>query len=96
MKLATNGLSHQMHEHTSHTPTASRSCRISLTRPRKGGEVMLSFSHLRELLKRQEGQTMAEYAVIIAVILVGAAVAFGTMRDGILSAISGVVSYLPT
>jgi Flp pilus assembly pilin Flp len=44
-------------------------------------------------VRSESGQTMAEYAVIIAVVLLGASVALQTMRNGILSALSGVTSY---
>lgn len=44
--------------------------------------------------KRQEGQTMAEYAVIVAVVLLGAVAAFTILRDQVLSAVDGAASLI--
>jgi Flp pilus assembly pilin Flp len=44
--------------------------------------------------RKQEGQTMAEYGVILAVIAVGVVVALGLLSNGVKNAISNVVSYL--
>ena len=59
---------------------------------------MRFFSEFRRLLvvlrDREQGQTMAEYGVILAVITVGIVAALTALSGGIQSAISGVVSQL--
>lgn len=44
--------------------------------------------------KREEGQTMAEYGVILTVIAVGCALAFGALATGIGGTIQNVVGNL--
>lgn len=44
--------------------------------------------------KKEEGQTMAEYGVILAVITVGIVAALGVLSTGIRGAITNVVGYL--
>ena len=44
---------------------------------------------------RDEGQTMAEYAVVLAVITVAIVGALTALGGGIQSALSAVTSYLP-
>ena len=44
--------------------------------------------------KREEGQTMAEYGVVLAVIAIGVVVALTALSTGIRGAITGVVGYL--
>ena len=60
---------------------------------------MLTFSDLRGLIaliwKRDEGQTMAEYGVVLAVITIACVVVFGLLSGGIQHAVSGVVNILP-
>ncbi len=59
---------------------------------------VLTFSNLRELLKsareREEGQTMAEYAVVLAVITVATVGVFTALSGGISGAISNVTGLL--
>ncbi len=59
----------------------------------------MSFSELRDLLRnlpeREEGQTMAEYGVVLAVITIGAVAVFTALAGGISGAISAVTSRLP-
>ncbi|MDQ3857877.1 MAG: Flp family type IVb pilin [Actinomycetota bacterium] len=46
------------------------------------------------LRKREEGQTMAEYGVVLAVITLGVVLALGILSGAISGAISSVVDYL--
>ena len=59
---------------------------------------MLTFSDLVELLKaarkREEGQTMAEYAVVLAVITVATVAVFTALSGGISGAINKVTGLL--
>ena len=45
--------------------------------------------------KKEEGQTMAEYGVVLAVITVGAVAVFTLLAGGITGAINKVIGYLP-
>jgi len=53
------------------------------------------FAFARDNWKREEGQTMAEYGVVLAVITLGVVVALGLLSGGIQRAIDGVTSKLP-
>jgi Flp pilus assembly pilin Flp len=59
---------------------------------------VLTFSDLVELLKaarkREEGQTMAEYAVVLAVITVATVAVFTALSGGISGAINKVTGVL--
>jgi Flp pilus assembly pilin Flp len=44
--------------------------------------------------RKQEGQTMAEYGVVLAVITVGIVVTLGLLSKGINGALNNVISYL--
>ena len=59
---------------------------------------MLTFSYLAELLKaarrREEGQTMAEYAVVLAVITVATVAVFVALSGGISNAITSVTGII--
>ena len=59
---------------------------------------MLKFSELAELLKsarkREEGQTMAEYAVVLAVITVATVGVFTALSGGIQGALNKVTGIL--
>jgi Flp pilus assembly pilin Flp len=48
------------------------------------------YFYLRGLVQREEGQTMAEYAVVLAVITIGVVVAIGTLGDNISAALDAV------
>ncbi|MGD0272651.1 MAG: Flp family type IVb pilin [Gaiellaceae bacterium] len=50
---------------------------------------------MRLLWKREEGQTMAEYGVVLAVITIACLVAFTALSGGITNAIDHVVNVLP-
>ena len=45
---------------------------------------------------REEGQTMAEYAVILGVITVLVVVTLGLLSDAIIGALSAVIDVLPS
>jgi Flp pilus assembly pilin Flp len=64
----------------------------------KGGEATLTFTDLYTYLRArfgvEEGQTMAEYGVVLAVITIGVFVALGLLSGAITSAISTVTGYL--
>jgi Flp pilus assembly pilin Flp len=52
------------------------------------------FQYLRARLQVEEGQTMAEYGVVLAVIALGVVVALGFLSGAISSAIDKVTGYL--
>ena len=58
---------------------------------------LLSFwsEWVRTNWKREEGQTMAEYGVVLAVITIGAIAAFTALSGGVKNAINNVTSLLP-
>ena len=64
----------------------------------KGGEPSMSlsdwFEYARLNWKKEEGQTMAEYGVILAVITVGIVVALTALSTGIQGALTSVVGRL--
>ena len=51
--------------------------------------------HLRANWRREEGQTMAEYGVVLAVITIGAVAVFTALSGGISDAINAVLEHLP-
>jgi Flp pilus assembly pilin Flp len=57
-----------------------------------------TFTALKEFLthlrRREEGQTMAEYGVVLAVITIAAIVAFTALSGGIQNAINAVTGLL--
>jgi Flp pilus assembly pilin Flp len=64
----------------------------------EGGDFYMTFSDLRAYLNArfavEEGQTMAEYGVVLAVIAVGTVAAFTALKTGIAGAINNVVGNL--
>jgi Flp pilus assembly pilin Flp len=64
----------------------------------KGGESIVSFTdlytYLRARFVREEGQTMAEYGVVLAVIALTVIVAFTALSGGISNAINNVTHVL--
>ena len=52
------------------------------------------FSYLNALRKGEEGQTMAEYGVVLAVIAIGVVTALLALSGAISGAIDSVVGYL--
>jgi Flp pilus assembly pilin Flp len=49
----------------------------------------------RQNWRKEEGQTMAEYGVVLAVITIGAIAAFTLLSGGISKAINNVTNLLP-
>jgi len=49
----------------------------------------------RQNWRREDGQTMAEYGVVLAVITVGAVAAFGLLSGGITNSINKITGLLP-
>jgi Flp pilus assembly pilin Flp len=49
----------------------------------------------RQNWRKEDGQTMAEYGVVLAVITIGAIAAFTLLSGGITKAIGNVTSLLP-
>jgi Flp pilus assembly pilin Flp len=70
--------------------------RGSLAQSGKGGEPMFKdvMHYLRARYAVEEGQTMAEYGVVLAVIAIGVVVALGLLSTSISGAIDSVVSNL--
>jgi Flp pilus assembly pilin Flp len=69
------------------------------SREAKGGEFCVpTFSALKELLsllrRREEGQTMAEYGIVLAVITIAAVAVFTALSGGIQGAINNVTNLL--
>jgi Flp pilus assembly pilin Flp len=60
---------------------------------------LYTFSDLRELLSlirhREEGQTMAEYGIVLAVITIASVGVFTLLSGGIQGAINKVTAILP-
>ena len=52
------------------------------------------YTYLRARFVREEGQTMAEYGVVLAVITIGVFVALGLLSKSVSDAISTVTGYL--
>jgi Flp pilus assembly pilin Flp len=50
----------------------------------------------RAIRRHEEGQTMAEYGVVLAVITAGAVAIFTSLSGGIEQAVNRVVSLLPS
>jgi Flp pilus assembly pilin Flp len=46
--------------------------------------------------RREEGQTMAEYGVVLAVITIGAVAVFTALSGGISGAVNRVIGFLPS
>jgi Flp pilus assembly pilin Flp len=69
-------------------------------RPRTGKEVNYTmtitqwFDFVRRSLRKEDGQTMAEYGVVLAVVCVLTVAAFTALHTGIAGAITNVVSNL--
>jgi Flp pilus assembly pilin Flp len=59
---------------------------------------MMTLSDLKELLsllrRREEGQTMAEYGIVLAVVTIAAVGVFTALSGGIQSAVSKVTNLL--
>ena len=57
--------------------------------------IAASWSRARSFARSETGQTMTEYALIIAVVAVAAVVALGALNTGVSRAITKVVNSLP-
>jgi Flp pilus assembly pilin Flp len=53
------------------------------------------FDFARDMWRKQEGQTMAEYGVVLAVITIGAVGVFTALSGGITKSINKVTALLP-
>ena len=82
---------------TTSSTTALHGAQVRLEMP-KGGESIVTFTDLVAYLRArfgvEEGQTMAEYGVVLAVIAVGVVLALTALSGGISGAINSVVSNL--
>jgi Flp pilus assembly pilin Flp len=67
-------------------------------RDARGGESILSIpdllTYLRARFAAEEGQTMAEYGIVLAVITVGVIVALGVLSGAIQGALNAVATRL--
>jgi Flp pilus assembly pilin Flp len=50
---------------------------------------------VRQNWRKEDGQTMAEYGVVLAVITIGAVAAFTALSGGVTNAIKSVTALLP-
>jgi Flp pilus assembly pilin Flp len=57
--------------------------------------ISMWIDYMRQNWRKEDGQTMAEYGVVLAVITVGAIAAFTALSGGISGAIDHVTSLLP-
>jgi len=55
----------------------------------------IDFEHGFSLRRREEGQTMAEYGVVLAVLTIGAVAAFTALSGGVSNAINNVTGLFP-
>jgi Flp pilus assembly pilin Flp len=54
------------------------------------------FEFLRTNWRKEDGQTMAEYGVVLAVITIGAVAVFTALSGGISGALNRVIGVLPS
>jgi Flp pilus assembly pilin Flp len=85
--------------HVSAAPGSFSSCPTGLLKRTEGGESMISDFfrrlHINALTLREEnGQTMAEYGVVLAVITIGVVATLILLSGGIVKALNAVVSVL--
>lgn len=52
--------------------------------------------NVRDLSEREDGQTMAEYGVVMAVITVASVAVFTALSGGVQGALNKVISLLPS
>jgi len=83
--------------HTSSTTTVLH-CAQRALEPPKGGEPIVTFTDLTQYFRArfgvEEGQTMAEYGVVLAVITALVVLAIGTLSGAISAALGKVTGYL--
>jgi Flp pilus assembly pilin Flp len=87
-------------QQVSAAPGSFRSCPTGLLKRTEGGESMISDFfrrlHINALTLREEnGQTMAEYGVVLAVITIGVVVVLTSLSGGIKNALNAVINVLP-
>jgi pilus assembly protein Flp/PilA len=56
--------------------------------------VLSGYLHLRDILAREEGQDLVEYALVVALIAFGAIAGMGLLATGINNAFSGIATTL--
>jgi Flp pilus assembly pilin Flp len=52
-------------------------------------------ARMRDRLSPEDGQTMAEYGVLLGTVVIGCLLTFGMLTGGIVSLVDSVVSLLP-
>ncbi len=75
-------------------PHHNSSQSFSPARRREVNQVLKLSNLFASLPRREEGQTMAEYGVVLAVITLGVVVALGFLSGAISDAIDSVISFL--
>ena len=90
----------EVDSHTSKTKASKDSCaRRRALDEWEGGEIIMTFAqwtaYFRARFNVEEGQTMAEYGVVLAVICALTVGAFTLLRGGITGAIQSVLDALP-
>jgi len=80
----------------SHLPAVQASARrrARLIRRREVNQVLKLFDMFASLRKREEGQTMAEYGVVLAVITIAVFGALALLSGNIVTAITRVAGYI--
>jgi Flp pilus assembly pilin Flp len=71
-----------------------RAVRRALIARREVNQVLKLFDALERLQKREDGQTMAEYGVVLAVITIAVFTALALLSGNIVSAINRVAGYV--
>jgi Flp pilus assembly pilin Flp len=83
---------------TSLSPFVSRSAlarrKARLIQGREVNQVLKLFDFLASLRKREDGQTMAEYGVVLAVITIAVFGALALLSGNIVNAINRVAAYI--
>lgn len=87
---STNRLSPRMSVSSSRFDSSDVQRAGKRARSRKGGESRM----FKSLIRREDGQTMAEYGVVLAVITLGIVVALGFLSGAISSALDAVTAIL--
>ena len=71
-----------------------RAVRRAMSARREVNQVLKLFDALERLQKREDGQTMAEYGVVLAVITIAVFTALALLSGNIVSAITRVAGYV--
>ena len=74
--------------------SASAGCKARLIRRREVNQVLKLFDAFASLRRREEGQTMAEYGVVLAVITIAVFGALALLSGNIVSALTRVAGYI--